>query len=86
MFVLLALNFVTCTYNTGKTNNVNNVASACNTSNTVLIPPDWYTGTVLNADGSKTTLQDQLLALKKTISSEVQNQVFQQVFLNGTTN
>ena len=27
MFVLFALNFVTCTYNTGKTNKVNNVAS-----------------------------------------------------------
>jgi len=67
--------------------NVNNVASACNTSNTVLTPPDWYTGaSVLKSDGSKTTLQDQLLALQKTVSPELKNQVFQQVFLNGTTN
>jgi hypothetical protein len=67
--------------------NVNNVASACNTSNTVLTPPDWYTGgAILKADGSKTTLRDQLEGLKKTISPETQNQVFQQVFLEGTTN
>ena len=68
--------------------NVSNVGSACNTSNTVLTPPDWYTGaSVLKADGSKTTLQDQLLAeLRNKISPDTQNQVFQQVFLNGTTN
>ena len=67
--------------------NVNNVASACNTSNTVLTPPDWYTGaSVLKEDGSKTTLQDQLLDLQKTVSPELKNQVFQEVFLNGTTN
>ena len=68
--------------------NVNNVGSACNTSNTVLTPPDWYTGaSVLKADGSKTTLRDQLLAeLRNKISPDTQNQVFQQVFLDGTTN
>jgi hypothetical protein len=68
--------------------NVSNVGSACNTSNTVLTPPDWYTGaSVLKADGSKTTLRDQLLAeLRNKISPETQNQVFQQVFLDGTTN
>jgi len=68
--------------------NVNNVGSACNTSNTVLTPPDWYTGaSVLKADGSKTTLKDQLLAeLRNKISPDTQNQVFQQVFLDGTTN
>ena len=68
--------------------NVSNVGSACNTSNTVLTPPDWYTGaSVLKADGSKTTLKDQLLAeLRNKISPDTQNQVFQQVFLNGTTN
>ena len=66
---------------------VNNVASACNTSNTVLIPPDWYTrASVLKEDGSKPTLQDQLLDLQKTVSPEINAQVFQQVFLNGTTN
>jgi hypothetical protein len=65
---------------------VNNVANACNTSNTVLTPPDWYTGaSVLKTDGSKTTLKDQLEALRKTVSPEIQNQVFQQVFLQGTT-
>jgi hypothetical protein len=43
--------------------NVNNVANACNTSNTVKYPPDWYTGaSVLKADGSKTTLKDQLIS------------------------
>jgi hypothetical protein len=42
--------------------NVNNVANACNTSNIVTSPPDWYTGaSVLKADGSKTTLKDQLI-------------------------
>jgi len=68
--------------------NVSNVGSACNTSNTVLTPPDWYTGaSVLKADGSKTTLRDQLLAEEKNkISPDTQNQVFQQVFLDGTTN
>ena len=66
---------------------VNNVANACNTSNTVLTPPDWYTGAlVLKADGSKTTLKDQLEALRKTVSPKIQNQVFQHVFLQGTTN
>ena len=66
--------------------NVNNVGNACNTSNTVTTPPDWYTGaSVLKEDGSKTTLQDQLEALKKPISNELQQQVFNQVFLNGTT-
>ena len=68
--------------------NVSNVGSACNTSNTVLTPPDWYTGaSVLKADGSKTTLRDQLLAeLRNKISPDTQNQVFRQVFLDGTTN
>jgi hypothetical protein len=66
---------------------VNNVANACNTSNTVLTPPDWYTGaSVLKEDGSKTTLRDQLEAQRKIISPEIQNQVFQDVFLQGTTN
>ena len=66
--------------------NVNNVANACNTSNTVVVPPDWYTGaSVLKADGSKTTLRDQLEALRRPVSSELQREVFNQVFLNGTT-
>lgn len=66
---------------------VDNVASACNTSNTVTTPPDWYTGAaILKADGSKTTLRDQLLALRRNVSPDRQNQVFQQVFLEGTTN
>lgn len=65
---------------------VDNVASACNTSNTVTVPPDWYTGaSVLKADGSKTTLKDQLEALKKPVSYTLQQQVFDQVFLQGTT-
>jgi len=66
--------------------NVDNVANACNTSNTITVPPDWYTGaSVLKADGSKTTLRDQLEAQKRHVSSELQRQVFNQVFLNGTT-
>ena len=66
--------------------NVNNVANACNTSNTIIVPPDWYTGAgVLKADGTKTTLQDQLEALRRPVSSELQRKVFNQVFLNGTT-
>jgi hypothetical protein len=66
--------------------NVDNVANACNTSNTVLTPPDWYTGAaILKADGSKTTLRDQLLAQIRKVSPDLQGQVFRQVFLNGTT-
>jgi len=57
--------------------NVSNVANACNTSNSVVIPPDWYTGAaILKADGSKTTLKDQLEALRKNILPELQAQVF----------
>ena len=66
--------------------NVNNVANACNTSNTVSTPPDWYTGaSVLKADGSKTTLQDQLEALRKNILPALQGQVFDDLFLKGTS-
>jgi hypothetical protein len=66
--------------------NVSNVANACNTSNTVLTPPDWYTGaTVLKADGSKTTLRDQLEALRKNVLPELQGQVFDDLFLKGTS-
>jgi hypothetical protein len=66
--------------------NVNNVANACNTSNTVLTPPDWYTGAaILKADGSKTTLRDQLEALRKKVLPELQAQVFDELFLNGTS-
>ena len=66
--------------------NVNNVANACNTSNTVLTPPDWYTGAaILKADGSKTTLRDQLEALRKTVLPELQAQVYDDLFLKGTS-
>ena len=66
--------------------NVNNVANACNTSNTVSVPPDWYTGaSVLKADGSKTTLVDQLLALRRKTSPELQGQVYDALVLKGTT-
>lgn len=67
--------------------NVNNVANACNTSNTTTVPPDWYTGaSVLKADGSKTTLRDQLEALRRKIVPELQAQVFNEIFLKGTSN
>ena len=68
--------------------NVNNVANACNTSNTTIVPPDWYTGaSILKADGSKTTLKDQLEAVEscKKIVPELQAQVYNDVFLQGTT-
>jgi hypothetical protein len=66
--------------------NVDNVASACNTSNTTTIPPDWYTGAaILKADGSKPTLQDQLEALRKNIIPALQAQVYDELFLKGTT-
>lgn len=66
--------------------NVNNVANACNTSNTVVTPPDWYTGAVvLKADGSKTTLRDQLEALRKNVLPELQDKVYDDLFLKGTS-
>ena len=64
---------------------MNNVANACNTSNTVTYPPDWYTGaSILKADGSKTTLKDQLIKqdkrdqLDKLDQLVLQNQLFNQ--------
>ena len=65
---------------------VSNVASACNTSNTTTVPPDWYTGAaILKADGTKSTLEDQLKALKKRVIPGVTFQVFDDLFLRGTT-
>lgn len=65
---------------------VSNIANACNTSNTTTVPPEWYTGaSKLKADGSKTTIRDQLEALRKKVSPIVQAKVFDEVFLNGTT-
>ena len=65
---------------------VSNVASACNTSNTTTVPPDWYTGAaILKADGTKSTLEDQLNALKKRVIPGVTFQVFDDLFLRGTT-
>lgn len=66
--------------------NVNNVANACNTSNTTTVPPDWYTGAaILKEDGSKTTLKDQLEALRKNIVPELQGKVYDDLFLKGTS-
>jgi hypothetical protein len=66
--------------------NVNNVANACNTSNTEVTPPDWYTGAaILKADGSKTTLRDQLETLRNKVAPEIQLQVFDDLFLKGTS-
>jgi len=62
---------------------VTNVASACFTSDTKLTPPDWYTGVELKADGTYTTLQDQLLALQRTVSPFEQRQVYLETLLNG---
>ena len=67
--------------------NVNNVASACNTSNTTTVPPDWYTGAaILKKDRSKTTLIDQLNKLRRNTLPKVNAEVYNQVFLKGTTN
>ena len=66
--------------------NVSNVANACNTSNTVLTPPDWYTGAaILKDDGSKTTLRDQLEALRKNVLPDLQAKVYDDLFLKGTS-
>ena len=66
--------------------NVNSVANACNTSNTTSVPPDWYTGAaILNADGSRSTLKDQLEALKHKQDNETNKLVYEDVFLKGTT-
>jgi hypothetical protein len=69
--------------------NVSNVGSACNTSNTYLTPPDWYTEAYIKADGTRVTKEDQLnndqLTLLTKISDERQKLVYNQVFLNGTT-
>ena len=55
-------------------------------SNTTTIPPDWYTGAaILKADGFKPTLQDQLEALRKNIVPALQAQVYDDLFLKGTT-
>jgi len=68
---------------------VSNVASSCNNSATYLAPPAWYTGVEVKPNGQYTTLQDQLNALKNAVSKitpQVQAQVFEQIFLNGTAN
>jgi hypothetical protein len=66
--------------------NVNNVANACNTNPIVLTPPDWYTGAaILKADGSKTTLKDQLEALRRNVLPTLQAQVYNDLFLKGTS-
>jgi hypothetical protein len=69
--------------------NVSNVGSACNTSNTYLTPPDWYTEAYIKADGTRVTKEDQLnndqLTVLTKISDERQKLVYNQVFLNGTT-
>ena len=66
--------------------NVANVANACNTSNTTIVPPNWYTGAaILKADGSKTTLKDQLERLRKNILPALQAQVYDDLFLKGTS-
>lgn len=64
--------------------NVSNVANACNTSlNITTVPPDWYTGaSIIKADGTKTTLLDQLL---KQTTINIQDAVYREVFLNGTS-
>lgn len=44
--------------------NVDSVGSACNTSNTYVVPPDWYTGAKLKDDGTRMTREDQLKACR----------------------
>jgi hypothetical protein len=69
---------------------VSNVASSCNTSNIQLTPPAWYTGVKLKENGTLTTLEDQLRSLRDAVKKiksphQLQNQVFNEVILNGTT-
>jgi hypothetical protein len=64
---------------------VTNVASACFTSNTQLVPPEWYTGATLKADGTYITLQDQLRALERTVTPLEQRQVYIETVLNGNS-
>ena len=65
---------------------VNSVANACNTSNTVSTPPDWYTGaSKLNSDGTRPTIKDQIDSLKPPVNNDVLKEVFIDVFLEGTT-
>ena len=60
---------------------VSRVASACNTSNPVVTPPDWYT----EVTPEEPTLEAQLRARLKPVTQEEQDLVFQDVFLDGTT-
>ena len=61
---------------------VNNVGNACNTSNTTVVPPDWYTGAaILKPDGTKSTLKDQLIALRTKVNPGIASQVFNDLFL-----
>ena len=70
--------------------NVNNVANACNTSDTFDAPPDWYTEAYVREDGTRITKDDQLNSdqlTKRLTKITVDNQkfVYREVFLNGTT-
>jgi len=66
--------------------NVSNVASACNISKPELVPPDWYTGaSILKEDGTKTTLKDQLERLRQNVLPDLQQRVFNDIFLKGTS-
>lgn len=59
--------------------NVNNVASACNTSNTVVEPPNWYT------ELDRKTVEEQLDTLRKKVLPTLQAQVYDDLFLKGTS-
>uniref|UniRef100_A0A6C0KQ20 Uncharacterized protein n=1 Tax=viral metagenome TaxID=1070528 RepID=A0A6C0KQ20_9ZZZZ len=65
--------------------NVSSVASSCNTNPTFTVPPDWYTEAKIKEDGTTTTLDDQLREKLVKIPIVVQQQVYNSVFLNGTT-
>ena len=64
---------------------VTNVASTCFNSETYLVPPDWYTGVKRKADGTVTTLDEQLRAFDCTVSplEETQVQVYEATVLSG---
>ena len=55
---------------------VNNVASSCNTSNTVVTPPEWYTAAPKERANKPGKIR---------ITPELQAQVYRDEFLNGTT-
>lgn len=62
---------------------VSHVASSCGTSNIYLTPPEWYTGKEVATRDA--LLKDQT-QFRNIYDTNIQDKVFQQTFLEGTTN